>query len=80
MFKELEKLIHDEDNSMYDFLASTLLELPDMTYGGYEPNYLAHQMTSHIHAQLFNDTIDYLLGTSLQGKNGRHARKTKFSS
>ena len=67
MFRELSRLIHDEDDSMYDFLATMLLELTNMEYNGYDPNYLAHEMTRHIHAQLFNDTIDYLLGTSLQG-------------
>ena len=68
MLRELTKLIHDEDESMYDFLASMLVGLPNMAYSGFDPNYLAHEMTKHVHGQLFNDTIDYLLGTSMQGK------------
>ena len=67
MLKELTDLVQDEDDSMYDFLATTMYDLHEMSYRGYDPNFLAHEMTKHVHAQLFNDTIDYLLGTSLLG-------------
>ena len=67
MLKELTKLVKDEDDSMYDSLATMMYDLHEMSYQGYDPNFLAHEMVKHVHAQLFNDTIDYLIGASLIG-------------
>ena len=64
---ELSKLVSDEDDSMYDSLSTMMYDLHELSYQGYDPNFLAHQMATHVHAQLFNDTIDYLVGTSLIG-------------